>query len=919
MSFVRQQADIWRHDIPGARWFKADLHIHTIDDAPDGQARLPDGIGEPADSPEALTAYARRFLDAAVESGVQVLGITPHCPRMSVADDLSAVWKIVEEWNSGVDDTGVPYGEQIFAAFPGFKPRLSDGRGGLHLLFLFDPEIGRDRYLRMFDLVMHGRPPWNGGQRATSPLGPEAVFELLRDNRRQDETSVDAAPWDYLALAPNAFSESGLLGTPSEHIEREDFDARDIVALELPENSLQDEALQGKPWVNEFVASNRLAFFHGSAAHAIGDIGKRHAWVKMASPKIEALRQAFIAHDSRLRIGHELSPNGDFRDLSDPPDAMRHERPWLRSVSVQGTAAFFDSKHDEPPVTFEFSPDLTCVIGGSMTGKSTLLDGLRVHVGAPPPQDDRMQRQMNERAAERFLAGAPTVELDIPGSDPTAEAHERWPAEFYTQGELQRLAQDPEAVQHILSRLDASLTDEIHRRERDLSARDRELGRIASRLAEFDHELAEAEQALDRSSHARDELGVFSEAGMEVLNSAATSASAWRDVTTAINDTVDKTGDLISSMNAVRLPVIATALDETTEQVDVEAERLDQRWTSAAEAADALRDWLVEAQRVAAAGLRTHETRRDELHVQVERTLADQGFDGARINEFQALNAHAALLDSYQANLDRLRAAADELLSVFKQGLQERQELVAEQRLAYDRILHSIRERFSGRIAARRVDDGGSEPLEAFLTDLGQRGITRWWNDGKNELRPSPRVLLSRLDNGTLNAVGMSSTVQQTFSSCMTPAMRRDLAALRCPDRYRLEFRTMDAQYRPLDKLSGGQRVNLLLSLLLATSDSRPLVIDQPEDELDNRFLLETLLPALHRLKGRRQVIVATHNANIVVNGDADHVIQLDAEAEHGHVACSGAIEDPAMRDAIVQTVDGGDEAFRLRRLKYGF
>ena len=105
----------------------------------------------------------------------------------------------------------------------------------------------------------------------------------------------------------------------------------------------------------------------------------------------------------------------------------------------------------------------------------------------------------------------------------------------------------------------------------------------------------------------------------------------------------------------------------------------------------------------------------------------------------------------------------------------------------------------------------------------------------------------------------------------------------------------------------------------METKDDRPLVIDQPEDQLDNRFLFETLLPALKRLKGRRQIVVATHNANIVVNGDADQVIQLEATSTQGRVACSGAIEDPAVRDAIVRTVDGGDEAFRLRRLKYGF
>ena len=165
----------------------------------------------------------------------------------------------------------------------------------------------------------------------------------------------------------------------------------------------------------------------------------------------------------------------------------------------------------------------------------------------------------------------------------------------------------------------------------------------------------------------------------------------------------------------------------------------------------------------------------------------------------------------------------------------------------------------------------------------------------------------------------MSDAVQATFREQLTRTRQRELAAIRCSDRYLLELRMDDGSHRQLDDLSGGQRVSLLLSLLLETKDERPLVIDQPEDELDNRFLFDTVLPALKRLKGRRQIIVATHNANIVVNGDADQVIQLEATANRGRVACAGAIEEPAVRDAIVGTVDGGDEAFRLRRLKYGF
>lgn len=99
-------------------------------------------------------------------------------------------------------------------------------------------------------------------------------------------------------------------------------------------------------------------------------------------------------------------------------------------------------------------------------------------------------------------------------------------------------------------------------------------------------------------------------------------------------------------------------------------------------------------------------------------------------------------------------------------------------------------------------------------------------------------------------------------------------------------------------------QVSLLLSLLLHAEVDRPLVIDQPEDELDNEYLLGTVLPSLRNLKGRRQIIFATHNPNIVVNGDADQVICLKADHECGWIHAAGAIEEPAVRRAIVDTVE---------------
>lgn len=915
MGFERRQAENWRREVPGARWFKADLHIHTIDDAPGGRAKVPAGIEGPISGPEQLTAYARAFLQGTIDKGVQVLGLTPHSPRVGDNGDLSATWQIVEEWNSGADDQGVPFRERVFAVFPGFEPSLNHGKDGLHLLFLFDPEIGKDRYLQLFDLVMEGVSPWSGKELQMTKKRPDEVFDLVRSYQVENSGAAANHPlsWNYLVLAPHINRDKGLFETQKAQVLAE-FDESQLSGLELADTHLAEDALNGRDWLRTSMLEHRHEFFHSSDAYAVEDIGSRHVWLKLASPTIEALRQSFVASGSRLRIGHERGENGELRELQQPLDAMRHERPWLRSVAVDGKASFFGQpKGSDGPTRVEFSPDLTCIIGASMTGKSTLLDGLRIHVGASLPDDKRAKEDVVQRATERFLAGSASVELDCPGRDPLTAGREQWPAVFYTQGELQRLAKEPSAVEEILARLDASESSGIAERAAQLADTDRELGRTARRLNELDEGLAEAQQALGHSKEAADRLQDFASAGVGDLNRASGAAAAWSSHAAAIGEATARAEGLATSIESLESPPVdgdATALNE----------QLEGQWERAIGHAKSLASELGEAKGTVEAISTQQGQNRDELRQRVDRVLADQGIDASSISELQALNSRAALRDSYQANLDSLQAEFDQLHVLFEKSLRERQQLVQEQREAFDRVSQSIGRQFEGRIAARRIDSGRSESLGQFLTDLAQRGITRWWNECEDSRRPSPSELLSLLASDRLAEIGLSKAVQQTLQEQMTPSKRRELAALRCPDRYLLEFRPDgDGDYRPLDELSGGQRVNILLSLLLEAADERPLVIDQPEDELDNRFLFETLLPTLGRLKGRRQVILATHNANIVVNGDADQVVQLEASADRGFVAASGAIEDASVRDAIVRTVDGGDEAFRLRRLKYGF
>jgi type III restriction enzyme len=148
-----------------------------------------------------------------------------------------------------------------------------------------------------------------------------------------------------------------------------------------------------------------------------------------------------------------------------------------------------------------------------------------------------------------------------------------------------------------------------------------------------------------------------------------------------------------------------------------------------------------------------------------------------------------------------------------------------------------------------------------------------------------------------------------------------ELSLVVLDDHPAFEYKAREAEYIQFADASAGQQATALLWALLS-QEGPPLVIDQPEDDLDNQ-VISKVVEHIWKAKPKRQIVFSSHNANLVVNGDAELVICCDhrvaGDQSTGVVKAEGAIDVTTVREEIAKVMEGGEEAFKLRRDKYGF
>ena len=166
------------------------------------------------------------------------------------------------------------------------------------------------------------------------------------------------------------------------------------------------------------------------------------------------------------------------------------------------------------------------------------------------------------------------------------------------------------------------------------------------------------------------------------------------------------------------------------------------------------------------------------------------------------------------------------------------------------------------------------------------------------------------IERGDMNAE-QATKVAAVFNS---PEKLAELETVCLQDAPTIRLRVGDTE-KDSAMLSTGQKCTTILPILLLEGGN-PLLIDQPEDNLDNRFIFETVVDNIHKVKSARQLIFVTHNPNIPVLGDASRLFVMESDGEHAKAVATGTVDE--CKDQIVTLLEGGADAFRKRGARYG-
>ena len=599
----------------------------------------------------------------------------------------------------------------------------------------------------------------------------------------------------------------------------------------------------------------------------------------------------------------------------------------------------------------QFSPFLNAIIGGRGSGKSTLLEFMRLAL----QRCEDMPKTLREESRQYFNVGddnllienskisliyrkgevryrlnwshkadCPSLEEEKDGtwSSCPGEIESLFPVRIYSQKQIFEIAKDSSALIDIIDKAPEVDAEKIKVQRRNLinqykqiEGRQRELNEKITRenrmRGEANDLIRQIEQ-IEKSGH-ETVLRNYGKRGQQ-LNEFDSLESEWEEISRRLAET--RKGIAPAHFNEQHFSEhtdILSVLRETNKKWLAIRDKLS---ALEREAQSVITDW--HAEKNAAVWMQTLETDREQYE-SLSTELEQQGIDPGRypqlLTQQESIQKELDLISEYQLREKELKA---EKRAVFEQIAENRRTLTEKRQKFLTGVLQG-NQAVSIEVKPFGEDwDGIEEEIRGILQcpDRFGRDIEGlkdiYQGNGGNRIEKLKEAIKG-IHNGERDAKDgrftkhLKSLTQESMSDLILWFPGDDLKV------------TFGADCQPIEQGSPGQKNAALLAFILSYGNE-PLLLDQPEDDLDNELIYDLIVRQLRETKSKRQVIVVTHNANIVVNGDAEMVLPLEVGGGETHVRRAGSVQVKEIREAICDILEGGQQAFeqRYKRIHLG-
>jgi chromosome segregation protein len=868
----------------GAEWIRVDFHLHTEADL----TRRDFYTGDP-------DFYNSAYVDALDKAGIRLGVITNH--NKFEAGEFRSLRSAAKKKGIGL--------------LPGVELSVNDGANGIHTLVVFSDAWladGQDHINPFLTVAFEGKTPAQYEQEnGRSSLSLVETIKKLEGYHR-----------DFFLVFAHVERNSGLWkeldGGRIEELGRNEFFRRRTLGFQLVET--HDGASKGVPCrtkVQSWLKDWYPAEVEGSDPKSIAEIGKgKRCYLKLGELSFEAVK--FALGDPASRVAKEL-----------PKRTASH----IRSLHFDGGILNGQTLH--------FSPELNTLIGIRGSGKSSILEAIRYVLDIPLPADDKPRdTKYKEGLIKHTLGSGGKVTLtacDTYGQEFTVSRIFREAPNVYLGGKLQPGVSIRETVLRrpiYFGQKDLSSTgegfetdlveklvgeklrplraeiDTQRQRVREAVTRFLKLSTTAEQKRQYEGELADAKFRLKKF----EEYGIADKLKKRVgfQQDAAALKRIRERVESFIvglnsflaehEDELRNAPTYVSAQNApffteyyAEFAHVITQLDKL-KQVESDtraaAGRLDAKQNEFEEARRGLQEEFAQIERQLAEELKQTGAAAiqpdDFLQQQQRKTKAEQMLEALSKQESQKTTIRNALLEE----IDKLNELWLREFNAIKEELDRVNanhpalQIAAEFKGDKEAAVGFMQQLFRGSNIRETT-------LRAVMADYADFG-----------------ALFRELDKAKTKAGSTPDAFETTFVQNLA-----DFVTWQVPSRFAIRYRNKELKHHSL-----GQRASALILYVLSQRQNDVIIIDQPEDDLDNQTIYDDVIKLIREMKPFTQFIFATHNANFPVLGDAEQVHACRYEDERVHLL-SGSIDSRPVQDAIINIMEGGEEAFNRRKQVY--